>query len=68
MKKFTELITSMSVDRAINFVLIIVTNVIHLARNPVVGGRPLNLARISTTLQGDKVCPLSLLIVFLFAL
>jgi len=68
MKKFTELITSMNVESAINLVLISVASVIHLARNPVVGGRPLSLARIRTVLHGDKVCPLSLLMYFLFDL
>lgn len=68
MKKFTDLITNMNVESTTNLALINVTNVSHLARNPVVGGRPLSLARMRTVLHGDKVCPLSLLVAFLFDL
>jgi len=66
MKKFTELMTSMTVESEVKPAFNIATSVIHLARNPVVGGSPLSLARIRIILQGESVCPLSLSMFILF--
>lgn len=68
MKKLTELIISMAVERDVSFILIMAVMVAHLATNPVVGGRPLKLAKITIPLQGDRLCSLSEGISFLFVL